>query len=129
MKHRYAEMLGWLAEGKGVQARMREAEYANFPGAFSMASSESVLLGEPGWEFRLKPRTVKIGSREVEAPVLEPSNGQRVWLLTREKAYGFDYELENERSAALAKAGFLFESQDACLATLSAVIALLRGEP
>lgn len=76
--HKYADALRWLADGEQVQARMKNAQFADFPRDFSIASSESVLLGEPGWQFRIKPRTVMCNGVEVPAPEsVAPEHGGR----------------------------------------------------
>ncbi|MEG1040555.1 MAG: hypothetical protein RSE94_11640 [Pseudomonas sp.] len=79
--------------------------------------------------FRLKPRTVKIGSREVEAPVLEPEIGQEMWYWDAgrwapEQATGAEAKAAND----FAKAGMFFSSPEACTAAHEAIAALLRGE-
>ena len=129
MTHRYAEVMGWLAEGKPVLGRFKGGEEALFPNDFTTASAAGFLMGSEGWEFRLKPRTVKIGSREVEAPVLRPEQGQKVWY-TNQKAT--QTEIVFDRGAfihiVLAGVGRLYASEKASGEAFGAITALLRGE-
>lgn len=80
------------------------------------------------WEFRLKPRTVKIGSREVEAPVLEPGELKMVWC------WDSDYNRPEEQYADGSVAepqfelGLCFATEEACRAAHDAFHALLRGD-
>lgn len=89
------------------------------------------VMGSEGWEFRLKPRTVKIGSREVEAPVLEHVEGQTLWICAptgeperiEHGAYHPDSYV-----ALRVKNGQAFASPEAAVAAHEAITALLRGE-
>ena len=128
MTHRYAEVMGWLAEGKPVLGRFKGGEEALFPNDITTASAAGFLMGSDGWEFRLKPRTVKIGSREVEAPVLEPGGRQTVWCWDSdfnkpEKQYAGGGVAESQ-----LKLGLCFATEKACQAAHDAFHALLRGE-
>lgn len=74
----------WAIEGKDVQYRLssRSGEWDSMS---RCTDHEMGCLMRGGWsadwEFRLKPRTVKIGNREVEAPVLEPEPGAELWFV------------------------------------------------
>lgn len=76
------------------------------------------------WEFRSKPRTVKIGSREVEAPVLEPEDGQRLWWWDNYH----DGPCDGKPSKDEASNGEWFASAEAARGAYSAYTALLRGD-
>lgn len=78
------------------------------------------------FNFRIKPRTVKIGDREVEAPVLTPTVGQELWRIDGRRACRFVYANE-PADKHLAHAGWLFRSEDAALAAAKATAILLRG--
>ena len=124
MKHVYAEALRWMADGETIIARRNGGTEAIFPDEHSTPSIVSVIDGEEGWEFRLKPRTVMIGSREVEAPVLEPEEGQRLWFwdsCTSEACGGKPLKEE-------ASTGEWFASAEASEAAFRAYTSLLRGE-
>ncbi|MDH2234662.1 hypothetical protein N5K37_32650, partial [Delftia tsuruhatensis] len=70
-EHPHAQVLRWIADGEDVQARMSDGSetWWSFPGKYSHASERKVLLGEPSeLEFRIKPKTITVGDREIEAP-------------------------------------------------------------
>lgn len=124
MTHRYAEALRWIADGKDVQIR-----WGSKPDWLEMSKrneivNDEVLRGAGEYEFRLKPRTVKIGSREIEAPVLGPVEGQTLWWYDS----GADEPIASEPSASEAAKGEWFASASAATAAYDAFLALLRGE-
>lgn len=131
----YKQALSAFLEGKTVESR-----YPSWPDSQEWRSLEDetsehlggLLRGEwdDEFEFRLKPRTVKIGSRDVEAPVLDPVEGQMVYEHRSYvdgkhfvRALPFDSGL-----AASAVSGKLFSNKDAAIAAFDAIQALLRGE-
>ena len=128
MKHVYAEALRWMADGETIIARRNGGTEAIFPDEHSTPSIVSVIDGEEGWEFRLKPRTVIIGSREVEAPVLEPGALEIVWY------WDTDYQAPDSTPASshyalrLYEKGLSFATKDSCRAAHDAIHSLLRGE-
>lgn len=77
------------------------------------------------FKFRIKPRTVKIGSREVEAPVLEPVEGQTVWYWD---SVHWKPVASGGRHEDWAQDGWYFASPEACRAAHEAWAALMRGE-
>jgi hypothetical protein len=87
----------------------------------------TLLLGvwDSDFEFRIKPNTIRIGNREVDAPVLEPTERQELWRWDSEqwcpcRSVGGD--------ADWARAGLYFATEEACQAAHDAITALLRGE-
>lgn len=124
MTHRYAEMLGWLQAGQQILGKWRGGAEGHFPVSFNSREVAYAVDGAEGWEFRLKPRTVKIGSLEVEAPVLEPVEGQTLWWYDS----GADEPIASEPSASEAAKGEWFASASAATAAYEAFLALLRGE-
>lgn len=125
MTHRYAEALRWIADGKDVQVR-----WGSKPDWLEMSKrseivNDEVLRGVGAYEFRLKPRTVKIGRREVESPVLEPVEGQELWYWSHD--YGEPRRSRSPRPSKV-ESGCYFASADAARAAHSALTALLRGE-
>ena len=128
MIHRYAEALRWIADGKDVQIRWGfNSDWLEMAPRNEMVNDE-VLRGVGQYEFRIKPRTVKIGSREVEAPVLEPGDRQMVWC------WDSDFNKPEEQYAGghvaepKFKLGLCFATEKACQAAHDAFHALLRGE-
>ncbi len=124
MQHDYREIYGWMAEGKDVQVVMD-----NWTTCSQEGMLRHMLNGLAPQHFRLKPRTVKIGNREVEAPVLEPGDGQRVWFTnSRGCPQPSSFDSGSPFQATRAKGGRYFASEDAAVAAHEAVSALLRGE-
>lgn len=128
MTHRYTEMLGWLQAGQQILGKWQGGAEGHFPVSFSSREVAYAVDGAEGWEFRLKPRTVKIGSREIEAPVLEPVEGQRVYWTAASGTENSAVFQSGERMDDRAQAGRLFASEDAARAAHEAISALLRGE-
>lgn len=125
MTHRYAEMLGWLQAGQQILGKWQGGAEGHFPVSFTSREVAYAVDGAEGWEFRLKPRTVKIGSREIEAPVLDPVEGQRLWYVN---ACGEVYSNTMGNARLEVAFGRAFASKEAALAAFEAVSALLRGE-
>lgn len=128
MTHRYAEALRWIADGKDVQVR-----WGPRPDWLEMSKrneivNDEVLRGVGEYEFRLKPRTVKIGSREVEAPVFTRTEGQIVWYWDFANAQPAESRAIGSLGAEWLNEGRYFASADACRDAHDAVAALLRGE-
>ena len=122
MQYDYREIYGWMAEGKDVQVVMDNWTTCSQEGLL-----RRMLNGLAPEHFRLKPRTVKIGTREVEAPVLEPEAGQRLWYVN---ANGEAYSLLFNPSDVDGEidSGRAFASKGAAVAAFSAVTLILRGE-
>lgn len=129
MTHRYAEMLGWLQAGQQILGKWRGGEEGHFPVSFNSREVAYAVDGAEGWEFRLKPRTVKMGSREIEAPVLEPEVGTFYWTFdVLGSVFETFYKSEGAMSTAAGKWGSLFLTEDAAREASKAISALLRGE-
>lgn len=124
MTHRYAEMLGWLQAGQQILGKWRGGAEGHFPVSFNFREVAYAVDGAEGWEFRLKPRTVKIGNREVEAPVMEPEAGQALWYWDNYH----DGPCNGKPSKDEASNGEWFASSEAARAAYAAYTALLRGE-
>ena len=128
-ERKYAQALRWLADGEKVLAKFNGSPQGCFPEDFQNGFTVQVLLEQPGWTFLIKPRTVKIGNREVEAPVLDPEDGQRVWFTnSRDCPQPSTFDSDSPFQANRAKGGRYFASEAAAVAAHEAVSALLRGE-
>ena len=131
MQHDYREIYGWMAEGKDVQVVMDNWTTCSQEGLL-----RHMLNGLAPEHFRLKPRTVKIGSREVEAPVLEPEEGEQVYFLSprdfRDGAMVDSIRFSPKNNPHVVEhmraKGMLFASAEACEEVHAAFSALLRGE-
>ena len=85
MEHVNAEILRAIANGEKVQYRnTTSVENCNWKD-FEVKNIEacwSVLTGTPVLEWRIAPKTVKIGDYEVPEPCREvPETGQKVWAI------------------------------------------------
>ena len=127
-EHKYAQVLRWIADGKAVQCKAHRGGWVELEEAGRALQSIGLGTSIPPEDYRLKPRTVKIGSREVEAPVLEPGDRQMVWCWDSD----FNKPEEHYADSAVAepqfKLGLCFATEEACQAAHDAVHALLRGE-
>lgn len=128
MTHRYSEMLGWLQAGQQILGKWQGGAEGHFPVSFSSREVAYAVDGAEGWEFRLKPRTVKIGDREVEAPVLDPGRLEKVWCWDSDLSQPVEQHADERVAAPQFKYGLCFASREACQAAHDAIHALLRGE-
>lgn len=128
-------ILGWLIAEKPVEVKDDDGKWVA-PDWLRIDAAYHLVTKSNGWTFRLKPRTVKIGSREVEAPVLKPEVGDQVhfmntWSVHQEvKIDSIRFNPKNNPKAIeqLRANGLLFASETAALAAHDAIHALLRGE-
>ena len=133
-EHLHAQVLRWVAQGLSREIECRREGWPDSQNWQPLLGNTSEHLGnlikEGGdhrYEFRLKPRTVKIGSREVEAPVLEPGALEIVWY------WDTDYQAPDNTPASshyarrLYEKGLGFATKDSCQAAHDAIHALLRG--
>ena len=67
-EHKYAQVLRWIADGKKVEGRTAGTmnEWCDVTDWNDTALSATVR-GEWDYEFRLKPRTIKVNGREIVA--------------------------------------------------------------
>lgn len=126
-EHKYAQVLRWIADGKAVQFQDSSGTWST--PSLDWVFSEMADCDYTPSRFRIKPRTVKIGNREIEAPVLEPVEGQDLWYWDQ----GQWEPVKTTGDLALkpcdfTKAGLFFASPEACRAAREAVTALMRGE-
>lgn len=135
MAHIFEKEIQALLRGKSLQFDSRLApkgaqeNWIDFvPGEHASVSAHLISGTENTYRFRLKPRTVKIGNREVEAPVLEPVEGQRVYWTAASGTENSAVFQSGECMDDRAQGGRLFASEDAARAAHEAISALLRGE-
>lgn len=129
----YSDLIKAYADGKTVEFA---DSYVNDCGWYALEADNTEVLQyfmrtdghtEGRFQFRLKPRTVKIGSREVEAPVLEPKEGERLWYVNADgQAYSLLFNPSDVGGEV--DSGRAFASKEAALSAFSAVTLLLRGE-
>ncbi|MCO5338574.1 hypothetical protein [Delftia tsuruhatensis] len=125
-EHRYAEAFRWMADGEDVQISwgraggwllMRECnEYVN----------DQVMRGDDGYVFRIKPKTITVGDREIEAPVM---SGPGYYITDHGDAFRWFGEETLDPGANLQKLGRVFATEEAARAAQEAITALLTREP
>lgn len=122
---RATQAFEWLACGHRVEMKWAEGPWENFPADLTPAGAFEIVRGNDEVQFRIKPHTVKIGSREVEAPVLEPVEGQTVWYWD---SVHWKPVASGGRHEDWAQDGWYFAGPEACRAAHEAWAALMRGE-
>ena len=128
-EHPHAQVLRWIADGEEVQARMSDGSetWWNFPGKYSHAPERKVLLGEPSeLEFRIKPKTIPIGDREIEAPVM---SGPGYYITDHGDVFHWFGEATLDAGTNYQKHGRVFATEEAARAAQEAITALLTREP
>lgn len=126
-EHKYAQAFRWMADGEDVQVSwgraggwlpMRECnEYVN----------DQIMRGDDGYVFRIKPKTIRIGDREIEAPVM---SGPGVFI--SETGVALDWLGDHRDHPAyegMQRRGRVFASIEAARAAQEAITALLTREP
>lgn len=123
-EHPHAQVLRWIADGEDVQASgsgwidMKD---------WSRGFCEVVLCGASDRDFRIKPKTITVGDREIEAPVMSGPG----YFIT-ESGYELQFFADSrdaESYADVQKRGRVFASIEAARAAQEAITALLTREP
>lgn len=71
-EHVYAQALRWVADGEYVEAKLKLGQFwgMRFPHDFSPEFLQQMMKGGEqlhDYEFRIKPRTITVNGREVQA--------------------------------------------------------------
>lgn len=123
--HPYAEVLGWIAAGERVQWLDCTNVWRDQHPSTTLNEISRDCYGVT--RYRKTPRTIKIGNREVEAPVINPTPGQTVYRKENSEHEVMDVVYDPAYSRIAAE-GRYFASPEAALAAHDAIVALLRGE-
>lgn len=125
-EHKYAQAFRWMADGEDVQVSwgraggwlpMREcSEYVN----------DQIMRGDDGYVFRLKPKTITVGDREIEAPVM---SGPGYYITDHGDVFRWFGEATLDPGANLQKLGRVYATEEAARAAQEAITALLTREP
>lgn len=125
-EHKYAQAFRWMADGEDVQVSwgraggwlpMREcSEYVN----------DQIMRGDDGYVFRLKPKTITVGDREIEAPV---KSGPGYYLTNYGDVFRWFEDANLNPPIDLQKLGRVFATEEAARAAQAAITALLTREP
>lgn len=125
-EHKYAQAFRWMADGEDVQISwgraggwlpMRECnEYVN----------DQIMRGDDGYVFRIKPKTIPVGDREIEAPVM---SGPGYYLTNYGDVFRWFEDANLNPPIDLQKLGRVFATEAAARAAQEAITALLTREP
>ena len=129
-EHPHAQVLRWIADGENVQTRRSDGSepwwsILENAGPFWL---EGLLQGHlHDYEIRIKPKTIPVGDREIEAPVM---SGPGYFITdTGHELSWFDDERDRNSFADMQKNGRVFASVEAARAAQDAITALLTREP
>lgn len=124
-EHKYAQVLRWIADGEIVQWQAGNGSWELQCHAETLDEISSQRYGVG--RYRIAPKTIKIGNREVEAPIVNPHEGQRVWrwAATLGDADSFVFTADKTAMDNAAKAGMFFETEAAARAAHEAITALV----
>lgn len=129
IEHKYAQVLRWIAEKKKVQSVHERGElWGNFPEDFTHDAVAGVLSEQPGWSFRLAPRTVKVGDVEIEAALNEPYINDRVCYIDNYGECRTESFSGSRVHTFYKNSGLLFSTPDAAEAAHAAWVKLMRGD-
>lgn len=127
-EHPHAQVLRWIADGETVQAQFNGDGVWQSMNSLNDHVLADLLTGETTRrEFRIKPKTIRVGDREIEAPVMS-GPGYFISDLGRELVW-FGDERDINSFADMQKNGRIFATPEAARAAQEAITALLTREP
>lgn len=126
-EHKYAQAFRWMADGEDVQIQWgADIRWAALKDHNEFVHHE-ILLGEGEYRFRIKPKTIRIGDREIEAPVM---SGDGYYITDHGDAFRwFGAAVMASGVANMQKLGRVFATEEAARAAQEAITALLTKEP
>ncbi|WP_212646415.1 hypothetical protein [Delftia sp. PE138] len=130
-EHPHAQVLRWIADGETVQLRNTNHELDAWT---DIGTGHSDLMGciavshgsFGGFEFRIKPKTITVGDREIEAPVM---SGPGYFITHCGHAFRWFEDPKLNPLIDLQKLGRVFATEEAARAAQEAITALLTKEP
>jgi hypothetical protein len=127
-EHPHAQVLRWIADGETVQAQFNGDGVWQSMNSLNDHVLADLLTGETTRrEFRIKPKTIRVGDREIEAPVMSGPG----YFIT-EAGFELQFFADSRDTAGYAdvqKRGHVFASIEAARAAQEAITALLTKEP
>lgn len=126
-EHKYAQALRWMADGEVLQVQLSDDPDWCLLEDLSEAAHSEFIAGYDGFEFRIKPKTITVGDREIEAPVM---SGPGYFI----SDFGtmlewFGDETDNDGYQHFQKCGRVYATREAARAAQEAITALLTREP
>lgn len=134
MEHKYAQVLRWIADGKKVQVLsegvLGDSAWKPIAEVMSPDCWKEVIDEVDEYEFRLAPRTVKVGDVEIESSIRDAIHGQSVyWVNQFGEAVSFKYLVMDSLHENLMNQGKLFAAKEAAEAAHDAWVKLMtQGE-
>lgn len=127
-EHPHAQVLRWIADGETVQAQFNGDGVWQSMNSLNDHVLAALLVGlVKSWEFRIKPKTIKVGDREIEAPI---KSGPGYFIT--DTGMALDWMGDHRDHPAymdLQKLGRVFATPEAARAAQEAITALLTQEP
>lgn len=128
-EHPHAQVLRWIADGENVE--VKTSGRAPWIEVFGLNNNcLAILIAPPEpceFEFRIKPKTITVGDREIEAPI---KSGPGYFITdTGHELPWFDDERDRNSFADMQKNGRVFATPEAARAAQEAITALLTQEP
>jgi hypothetical protein len=127
MKHKHAEVLKAIADGKAVQYRYsRHLEWSLFLGDFA----DSNPLNAPNFEWRVAPETLMIADMEVPKPCREVLPFDTVYyypLLSHSELHTDAYWAGDRYDMHMLAAGLIHRTREAAITHAKALIKISGG--
>lgn len=130
-EHPHAQVLRWIADGETVQFKHPSHEFADWADISTRCSNfAGYLVTCPdlidGYEFRIKSKTITVGDREIEAPVM---SGPGYYLTNYGDVFRWFEDAGLNPPIDLQKLGRVYATEEAARAAHDAITALLTKEP
>ncbi|GEM_PF-2144658 len=129
-EHPHAQVLRWIADGENVQARRLDGSEQWWSILEKASNGWLAALLHGGmfseYEFRIKPKTITVGDREIEAPVM---SGPGYYLTNYGDVFRWFEDANLNPPIDLQKLGRVFATEEAARAAQEAITALLTREP
>jgi len=126
-EHPHAQFFRWTADGEDVQFQMIGENAWHPLEDLSQEDYLDIFTGANGFTFRIKPKTIPVGDREIEAPI---KSGPGYFITdTGHELSWFDDERDRSSYTGMQKRGRVFASIEAARAAQEAITALLTREP
>lgn len=129
-EHKYAQVLRWIADGKKVQCKAHWNEhFSQITDVLNENGLSELLNGTLSdcFEFRVAPRTVKVGDVEIEAPLSECQEGETVFVMLADGSVETMEFSKTQYGVAALEACRLFRTPEAAEAAHAAWVKLMRG--
>lgn len=125
-EHKYAQAFRWMADGEDVQIQWGCDLRWHALKVPNDVVNDEIMRGNGDYRFRLKPKTIRIGDREIEAPVM---SGEGYYITQDGHAYRWFEDSALNPRIDLQKRGLVYASEEAARAAQEAITALLTKEP